>query len=101
MAPEILEGSATRCYVGEVDRAQVVTGLGLVVGNHVGIFNVATPPDRRGNGYGSAITARAIEDGFAAGGTWAWLQSSPSGLSVYERLGFDLVERWDLWIGAA
>ena len=32
-----------------------------------GICNVATPPQHRGRGYGAALTARAVRDGFEAG----------------------------------
>jgi ribosomal protein S18 acetylase RimI-like enzyme len=88
-----------RCYVGEVDGRAVATGLGFTVDDHVGIFNVATSPEVRRRGYGAALTARATEDGLAAGAGWAWLQSSPSGYRVYERLGFRPVERWDVcWL---
>jgi len=63
----------------------------------VGIFNVATPPEHRGHGYGAAITAQAIHDGFAAGAELSWLQSSAMGESVYRRLGFRAVESYVLF----
>ncbi|MGO9583822.1 MAG: hypothetical protein ACLP36_13570 [Acidimicrobiales bacterium] len=43
------------------------------------------------------MTARVASDGLAAGAKWAWLQSSPEGYRVYERLGFRTLERWDFW----
>ena len=95
---ETLELDGMRCYVGEVDGEALVTGFGLTSGDHVGIFNVATAPGARRRGFGEALTARAVADGFAAGAAWAWLQSSPSGFGIYERLGFRLVESWDLWV---
>jgi ribosomal protein S18 acetylase RimI-like enzyme len=98
MAPEMVGVEGMRCYVGEVDGRAVATGLGFTVDDHVGIFNVATSPEARRRGYGAALTARATEDGLAAGAGWAWLQSSPSGYRVYERLGFRQVERWDVWL---
>jgi predicted GNAT family acetyltransferase len=76
------------------------TALGVTDGDHVGIFNVATPPAHRGKGYGAAITAWAVGDGFQNGASVAFLQSSPMGFRVYERLGFRTVEDWSVWISA-
>ena len=85
-------------YVGEVDGNPVTTGLGLTVGDHVGIFNIATPAEHRRHGYGAAITAHIVRDGYAAGARWAWLQSSKDGYSTYKRLGFTTVATWECWI---
>jgi GNAT superfamily N-acetyltransferase len=87
-----------RIYVAEVDGAAVATGLAITAGESVAIYNIATPPGRRGRGYGTAVTARAVNEGIDAGGRWAWLQSSLPGLPVYERLGFEVLERWSCWM---
>jgi hypothetical protein len=34
------------------------------------------------------------------GVSWAWLQSSEAGYSVYERLGFTTIERWPCWFSS-
>ena len=83
-------------YLGRVDGRDVSTSVGFTLGDTVGIFNVATPPEHRGRGYGAALTAAAAQDGFAVGADLAWLQSSPLGLPVYRRLGFREVERYIL-----
>jgi N-acetylglutamate synthase len=83
-------------YLGRVEGRDVSTSVGFTVGDTVGIFNVATPPEQRGRGYGAALTAAAAREGFAAGAEIAWLQSSPPGLSVYRRLGFREVETYVL-----
>jgi ribosomal protein S18 acetylase RimI-like enzyme len=75
-------------YVGRVGGEPVSTSIGYTVGDTVGIFNVATPEEHRGRGYGAAVTAAAARGGFANGAELAWLQSSAMGLSVYRRLGF-------------
>ena len=41
---------------------------------------------------------RAVLDGFNAGASVAYPQSSPMGLRVYERLGFQTLETWSVWI---
>lgn len=98
ITPEMLRVPGTRCYAGERGRETVTTGMGLTRGESVGIFNIATPPVHRGKGFGAAVTARAVADGLAAGARWSYLQSSPYGFRVYERLGYSTIEEWDCWI---
>ena len=98
VTPRVLAHPAFRAYVGTVEGEPVTTALGLVHGDHVGIFDVATPPRHRGRGYGAAVTARAALDGFEAGASFAYLQSSPAGFGIYERLGFRTLETWTVWV---
>jgi len=74
----------------------VTTALGYVAGGGVGIFDVATPPEHRRKGYGTAVTAHAVQAGFADGAAFAFLQSSAIGESVYRALGFTQVETYVL-----
>jgi predicted GNAT family acetyltransferase len=67
----------------------VSTAVAATVGDATGIFNVATPVEQRGRGYGAAVTAHAVRDAFDAGSRLAVLQSSASGHGVYRRLGFE------------
>jgi GNAT superfamily N-acetyltransferase len=90
-----LEGLAY--YLGRVGRTDVATGVGFTLGDAVGVFNIATPPQHRGHGYGAAITAAVVRDGFRAGARFAWLQSSPLSHPVYRRLGFRDVESYVLY----
>lgn len=87
-----------RCYAGEVEGEPVVTAR---ADSHLGataVFAVATVPEHRNRGYGSALTAHALLEGFAAGGRWAWLQAAPDATRVYERLGFRSVETGAIWV---
>ena len=101
ITPGALRLPGVRCYVGEADGHLVTTGIGVTLGAFVGIFNVATPPAHRRRGYGAAVTARAVTDGLAAGAKWSWLQSSPPGYQVYQRLGFRTIESWHTWLSVA
>lgn len=76
----------------------VSTSMGYLHGGMCGVFNVATPEQHRGNGYGAAVTAHTVQQAFAAGAKAAYLQASPLGHPVYERLGFITVERWRQWM---
>lgn len=90
--PELLAGEGVRVYAGLVDGRAVSTGMAIALQDTVGVFNVATVPEFRGRGYGGAVTARLVADGFAAGASLACLQSSAEGYPMYERLGFETIE---------
>jgi ribosomal protein S18 acetylase RimI-like enzyme len=98
ITPTLLRLPGVRCYLGEADGHPVTTGIGVTLGPFTGILNIATAPADRGRGYGAAITARAVSDGLAAGASWSWLQSSAAGYGVYERLGFQTLESWKVWL---
>jgi N-acetylglutamate synthase len=100
VVPELLRAEGARAYVGELGGEIVTTGLGVTLGDRVGVFNVGTPEAHRRRGYGAAISAWVVTDGLAAGASWAWLQSSSAGYRVYEALGFETVERWRCWVRA-
>ena len=74
----------------------VSTALSFRGERGVGIFNVATPEEHRGRGYGAAVTSRAVADGLSAGAGFAFLQSSPIGESVYRSLGFEQVSSYTI-----
>lgn len=86
--PEVTGLDGFEVYLGRADGRDVTTAASYVVDGEVGIFNVATPAEYRGRGYGAAITENAVREGFAAGADLAYLQSSAIGESVYRRLGF-------------
>jgi N-acetylglutamate synthase len=87
-----------RCYAGEIEGEPVVTARAVTHLGATAVFAVATVPEHRSRGYGSAVTARAVLDGFAAGGQWAWLQAAPDATRMYERLGFRAVETGAIWV---
>lgn len=76
----------------------IACGLWLVERGWVGLFDIHTVAARRGTGAGSAITARLLDEGRAAGATRAWLSvvaDNAPARRVYEKLGFHtLYEYW-------
>jgi ribosomal protein S18 acetylase RimI-like enzyme len=94
---EVAELEGLETYLGRVDGRDVSTAVGFTIDRTCGIFSVATPEEHRGRGYGAAITAQAVRDGFNAGADLAGLQSSPMGESLYKRLGFCEVETYTLF----
>jgi GNAT superfamily N-acetyltransferase len=95
--PSIAAHPGATIYVGEVDRTPVTTGVGYVVGDAVGVYSVATPPEHRRRGYAGQIVRRIVSDGFRQGATRAYLLASPDGLGVYERVGFRAVGSYRLF----
>ena len=95
----LLASGCTTWVVG-AGGEDVSTALGVLDADQLGIYNVATPERHRGAGHGAAVTARAVTDGFARGATTAYLQATPIGRPVYERLGFATVELWRQWMPA-
>jgi ribosomal protein S18 acetylase RimI-like enzyme len=94
---EVAALDGLRYYLARVDGRDVATAAGFTIGDATTIFSVATSPEHRGKGYGSAVTAHAVRDGFAAGAEVAVLQSSAMGESVYRRLGFRELELYVLY----
>lgn len=86
-----LEAPGFDLYVGYVDGAPLVAGLGVRTGRAIGVYNIATAPAARRRGFGQAMTARVIADGAAAGCDVAILQASDMGRPIYERMGFRTV----------
>jgi GNAT superfamily N-acetyltransferase len=78
-------------YVGYADGRPVTSGLGARTGRTMGIYNIATIPDARQRGFGTAMTDRIALDGRALGSDVAVLQASEMGRPIYERLGYRTV----------
>jgi ribosomal protein S18 acetylase RimI-like enzyme len=57
-------------------------------GGVTGIYNVATLPQARQQGIGTALTVAPLLEARAQGYRVATLQSTPIGLNLYLRLGF-------------
>jgi GNAT superfamily N-acetyltransferase len=92
--PPVL-GGAYHLWLGYVAGQPVTCAIAHLSGDVVGIHFVATVPEARGRGYGAAITARAVSTDPTLP---AVLQASDLGRPVYERLGFRVHSRFDLWI---
>jgi len=88
-------------YLGWVSGQPVCTAVRYSTGALAGIYGVGTVPDFRQKGFGTAITQRAAIDGRLEGCTASYLQSSRIGRPVYERIGYRVVEEYQLWAPGA
>jgi ribosomal protein S18 acetylase RimI-like enzyme len=85
-------------YLGTCAGKPVATSLLNFSGNVAGIYAVCTLPDFRDRGFGAAMTAFAVKDGFLRGCDLASLQSSPAGAPLYFKLGFRYVFDYQCWV---
>jgi ribosomal protein S18 acetylase RimI-like enzyme len=69
-----------------------------MTGASAGLLNITTLPDYRRCGFGAAITRSAVRDGFAAGASLCWLESSVQGYPVYGEIGFETIGSWTVWL---
>lgn len=99
IGPRLWEAPGCTVYVGYADGAPVTAGFTVRSGRTIGVYTIATVLSARGRGYGEAMTRRIVADGAAAGCDVAVLQASSMGRPIYERIGFRLVQEYDVYVG--
>jgi predicted GNAT family acetyltransferase len=97
LAPSQLSLPNVRLYAALADGRAVAQAVTNTQGGAVGVFGVATLPEYRRHGIGTAITAFAIDD-VRDETDIAWLQSTDMGRPLYDRMGFRTASDWDVWV---
>jgi GNAT superfamily N-acetyltransferase len=88
-------------YLAYLDGEPVaVSSMYLGVGV-AGIYNVATLPEARGKGAGSAVSYVPLKAAHETGYQIGTLQASRMGYDVYRRLGFEEICKFDLYVWRA
>lgn len=80
--------SALTHLVGYKGGKPVVSISVFFLGGVAGLFNLATLPEVRGQGFATSLIWAAIEHARARGFEWVTLISSKAGVSLYTRIGF-------------
>ena len=78
-------------FTGYLDGEPVAVSSLVMTGDIAGIYAVATLPEARKRGIGTAMTLHAMKEGIARRARAATLQATPMGLPVYEKIGFRTV----------
>ena len=85
--PAMLSLAGLHCYLGSVEGRPVATSMGVRTGDVLGIYSVATVPEARASGYGTAMTWACVSDADPGVRVIA-LQASEMGQPIYEQMGF-------------
>ncbi|MBP9842256.1 MAG: GNAT family N-acetyltransferase [Simkaniaceae bacterium] len=88
--PRVLnsEDSSFSMHIAYLDNIPIVTGILVTHANVAGIYYIATIPEQRCKGFGTAMMYHLLGLAKEKGYFIATLQASAEGLSLYERLGF-------------
>jgi len=81
-------GFPMRNYLAYLDGQPVSTSTVFYGGGVAGIYCMATLPEARGKGIGTAVALKPLHNARELGYAISVLQSSEMGFSVYKRLGF-------------
>lgn len=82
------KNSPLQIHIAYLGDKPIVSGI-LVLGDNIaGIYYVATIPDERGKGYGTAMMEHLLNLAKQWGYFLAGLEASHEGLNLYKRLGF-------------
>jgi len=98
LVPGLFDDDRARAFVGMLDGRAVATAVSIRTGATIGVYNVATVPDARGRGIGTAMTWHLLADA-DPGWDVAVLQSSAMGRPIYERMGFRLAREFAELVG--
>jgi ribosomal protein S18 acetylase RimI-like enzyme len=86
-------------YVGYSNGRAVTTAAAVITGDVVGLYSVATLPQHRRLGFAEAIMRQVIGHAEQTRGvSRTVLQSTSSGLSLYEAMGYRTVTSFNVFI---
>ena len=86
-----------RLYIANAEGRPAATVATLRHGDDCEIWSVATEPEARGRGLGTALMRRALWDAAQAGCATSTLQATKLGRPVYERVGFEDFGALQMW----
>ncbi|MEO8394681.1 MAG: GNAT family N-acetyltransferase, partial [Chloroflexota bacterium] len=75
-------------YIGYLDDIAVTSATLLDAGGCAAIYDVSTPPEFRGQGFGGAITHTLMREIQRRGYPESWMWSSDMAKSIYRKLGY-------------
>jgi ribosomal protein S18 acetylase RimI-like enzyme len=86
-------------YIGYVNGKAVTTSAATITEDVIGLYSVATLPQYRRLGFAEAIMRQVIDEAYQERGVQRTvLQSTSSGLSLYEKMGYRTLTNFDVYI---
>jgi len=85
-------------YTGYLDGKPVAVGSLVMAADLAGVYAVATLPEARNRGIGTAMTLHAMAEGKLNGAKSAVLQATEMGRPIYERIGFSTVFEYEMYL---
>jgi ribosomal protein S18 acetylase RimI-like enzyme len=86
-------------YVGYANGRAVTTAASVITGDVIGLYSVATLPQHRRLGFAEAIMRGVLEQAKRSRGVSRMvLQSTSSGFSLYEAMGYRTVTSFNVYI---
>jgi len=95
-AEAAMPGRITR-FEGRIGGRIAGTSALLETDGVAGVYVVTVPEEFRRRGIGAALTAAALSAGRDRGHRVGTLQATSAGKPVYDRMGFDLLSRYDFY----
>jgi ribosomal protein S18 acetylase RimI-like enzyme len=96
--PSVSATGPTREAWGLFEGDELVSCVGVVVVDRtVAVWSLATPAGYRRRGYGRRLMSTVLAAHHRNGATTAVLYASPLGVSMYQALGYRIVEYWQVW----
>jgi GNAT superfamily N-acetyltransferase len=90
---------AFRGYVGYANGKPVTTAATMITGDVIGLYSVATLPQHRRLGFAEVIMRHVIEQHKRSSGSErSILQATPSGISLYQKMGYQTVTNFNVYI---
>lgn len=87
-------------FLAHLDGSPAGIAMTIVNNGVAGIYWVGTRPAARGRGLATALTTAAVEAGLELGTDLVSLQASSSGRPIYERMGFETIFDYGLYLDA-
>jgi ribosomal protein S18 acetylase RimI-like enzyme len=96
--PDVFLEPHIALFLAYVDGEPASAAMTLLSHGIAGIYWVGTVEAARGRGLADAVTRVATNWGFDAGAPNVQLQASPMGESIYRRMGYEDLYRYDFWL---
>jgi GNAT superfamily N-acetyltransferase len=96
--PALLHAGDIALYLGFVDRQPVATAFRCITARIAIIGNICTLPTYQRRGFGTAMTWHASLTGQAEGCKACFLEASPMGYPLYQRMGYEHVVDIRSWM---